>query len=384
MIFITENVPTSLRGEITNWMLQLKPGVFIGTLNALVGEKLWKKIQEKQGEGGAIWVKATNNEQRFKLSISGKTHWTIRDFDGLQLITHPHKKPIKSDVRKQKKVKIPRNHNIKKIDKKNKDSQKIPKVVWNTENTPINFITRKVLFKNKDSKIKSIFSGTSAYGEYPPEKLWEKPWIDDIKNMAKSLISYLINIKNLSELSFYNKKLMCLDIETTDFLPKAYEGFVNIIGISILDLREIKDNNFCLQLFQTFNMTRKKANVPLLLNLVEPYFKDIDTLLVFNKNFDITILQSVINEFSLNIALPLNIEDLQDFFPNLKALERFLSKKVGIERSTTNKDKYSEYYSLFKGKGKIGYDKQIEPIGTYNLTDALTPLFAYLLIKSQV
>lgn len=384
MIFITENVPTSLRGEITKWMLQLKPGVFIGTLSALVGEKLWKKIQEKQGEGGAIWVKATNNEQRFTLSICGKTHWTIRDFDGLQLITHPHKKSIKRDDIKQEIVKIPKSHHIKKNDKKLKESQEIPKVVWNIENTPINFITRKVLFKNQGSKIKSLFSGTSAYGGYPPEKLWEKPWIDDIKNMAKSLISYLINIKNLSELSFYNKKLMCLDIETTDFLPKAYEGFINIIGISIIDLREIKDNNFCLQLFQTFNMTRKRANVPLLLNLVGPYFKDIDTLLVFNQNFDITIIKSVINEFSLNIALPSNIEDLQDFFPNLKALERFLSEKVGIERSTTNKDKYSEYYNLFKGKGKIGYDKQIEPIGTYNLTDALTPLFAYLLIKSKV
>jgi len=212
--------------------------------------------------------------------------------------------------------------------------------------------------------------------------LWEKPWIDDIKSIGKSLISFLNNIENLYEMSYYGKKLLCIDIETTDFLPKAYEGFINIIGISLLDLREIKSKNLGLTLFQAFNMTRNKTRVPILLKLIEPYLKDVNTLLVFNKNFDIKIINTVINKFSLNIKIPKRIVDLQENFPNLVQLEKFLTSEVGIKRANTSKNKFSEYYNQFKGKGRKGYNKKIEPIGTYNLTDTLTPLFTYLILKS--
>jgi len=379
MIFITENVPSSLRGKLTKWMLQLKPGVFIGTLSALVGEKLWNKIREKQGNGGAIWVKATNNEQRYKLTVSGKTNWKINDFDGLQLIIHPYKKTIKKEINIQEK-------NYKQL----KDIRDIKsgihddsKVVWNTEGTPKGFITRKVLFDIKDSKILSSFSGTSNYEEYLPNKLWEKLWTDEIKRIGKFLVSFLNSIENLHEMSFYGKKLVCIDIETTDFLPKAYEGFINIIGISLLDLREINSKNFELMLFQAFNMTRDKNRVPVLIKLIEPYLKDVNTLLVFNKNFDIKIINTVINKFSLNIKLPKRIVDLQENFHNLVQLEKFLTSKVGIKRTNTSKNKFSEYYNQFKGKGKKGYNKKIEPIGTYNLIDTLTPLFTYLILNSH-
>ncbi len=378
-MFITENVPSSLRGKLTKWMLQLKPGVFIGTLSALVGEKLWNKIREKQGDGGAIWVKATNNEQRYKLTVSGKINWKINDFDGLQLIIHPYKKAIKREIDMQEK----NYEQIKGIYEKTSGIHDDSKVVWNTEGTPKGFITRKVLFDIKDSKVLSSFSGTSNYEEYPPDKLWEKPWTDDIKSIGKSLVSFLNNIGNLCEMSFYGKKVLCIDIETTDFIPKAYEGFINIIGISLIDLREIKSKNFGLTLFQAFNMTRDKTRVPTLLKLIEPYLKDVNTLLVFNKNFDIKIINTVINKFSLNIKIPKRVVDLQENFPNLVQLEKFLTSEVGIKRANTSKNKFSEYYNQFKGKGKKGYNKKIEPIGTYNLTDTLTPLFTYLILKSS-
>lgn len=379
MMFITQNVPSSLRGELTRWMLQLKPGVFLGTLSALVGEKLWNKIQDKQSKGGAIWVKATNNEQKFKLSVSGNTNWTISDFDGLQLITHLNKKSKKM----QDETKARKNKVLKKkgSTQEIKEKNDISKITWDTEDIPLNFITRKIQLEYKNSEVRSVFSGTSAYREYPPDTVWRSPWMDDIKKIAESLIIYIINSENEFDPILRNKKLACLDIETTDYLPKAYEGFVNIIGITCLNLGNIKEKNLSLELFQAFNMTRKKLDAPKLLKLVSPYLENIDTLLVFNKNFDIKILKTIINEFSIDISLPSNIIDMQDYFPNLKALEDFLEVQVGIKRATNEKGKYSEYYELFKGKGKNSKDKQIEPIGTYNLTDALTPLYAYILMK---
>ena len=383
MMFITENVPSGLKGELTRWMLQLRSGVFIGTLSSLVGEKLWKKIQEKQGKGGAIWVKGTNNEQKFKIFKSGTTNWSVSDFEGLQLITHPNKKSIKKrsipknkqEFQEQKKTIIKAKNKIK--------SQEILQVNWNTKNTPKNFVTRKVIIKSESTEIITSFSGTSAYGEYPPKNLWKQPWTEDIKIIGESLLGFLINLKNLSDQPYYNKKILCIDIETTDYLPKAYEGFVNIIGIALLDLKEQRYRNLSLELFQAFNMMRKKDEVPLLLRLISSYLKDVDIVLVFNKNFDLKIINTVINKFALKISLPTKIIDLQDFFPNLKSLEDSLTKIVGIKRNTTKKGKYSEYYQLFKGQGRTGYNKKIEPIGTYNLIDTLTPLFMYLILNTH-
>lgn len=383
MMFLTENVPSGLRGELTKWMLQLKAGVFIGTLSTLVGEKLWKKIQEKQGKGGAIWVKGTNNEQKFRISTSGMIKWTVNDFEGLQLITHPHKKSrVKQSIGK-KKGKPVKDKNIVRKGKKMRKTQTIPPVTWNTQGTPASFITRTAIVKTKNSEITTEFAGTSAYGEYPPNTLWEAPWTEDIKTIGETLVKFLLNLKKLSEQPYYEKKILCLDIETTDYIPKAYEGFVNIIGIALLDLRKSQINHLTLKAFQAFNMTRKKWEVPALLTLIDPYLRDIDVLLVFNKDFDLQILNTVINEFSLKMILPKNVVDLQDYFPSLKALEQSLAARVGLKRTATEKGKYSKYYKLFKGQGRAGHTKKIEPIGTYNLTDTLTPLFMYLLLNTK-
>ncbi|MBD3214204.1 MAG: hypothetical protein GF311_16460 [Candidatus Lokiarchaeota archaeon] len=52
---------------------------------------------------------------------------------------------------------------------------------------------------------------------------------------------------------------------------------------------------------------------------------------------------------------------------------------MAVKRTNTEKGKYSEYYKMFKGKGRKGTEKQIEPIGTYNITDSLTPLLSYII-----
>ncbi|NVM54847.1 MAG: type I-E CRISPR-associated endoribonuclease Cas2 [Candidatus Helarchaeota archaeon] len=370
-MFITENVPIRLRGELTKWMLQLKPGVFIGTLSTLVGEKLWIKIQEKIDNGGAIWVKATNNEQKFEVQSCGEINWSLRDFDGLQLISHPNKK---------KKSTLGQSINKKKEIKRTIPRKTIPPVTWDTEGTPDNLLIRKAKFTFLESNLIFELNGSSAYGEYPPDKLWSDPWLIELKKYSRSLLNWVSNKKNTCTNLLEERTLMSLDIETTDYLPKAREGFINIIGLVLLNLKE---SSPVLQFYQVFNMTRKKSNVPLMLELITSHFHKIDLLLVFNQEFDIQILNQVIKEFSLKASLPSHIVDLRNWFSSLAQLEDFLTKQVNIERSQTKKTEFSKYYKLFKGKGKIGLDKKIEPLGTYNLIDTLTPLYAYLLISSD-
>jgi len=86
VVFLMEKVPVSLRGEITRWMLELKPGVFVGNISALVREKLWEMACQKLKGGAAMLLHSAANEQGYKIRTFGDTTRKVKDFDGLQLI----------------------------------------------------------------------------------------------------------------------------------------------------------------------------------------------------------------------------------------------------------------------------------------------------------
>lgn len=86
IVIMMEKVPVSLRGEITRWMLELRPGIFVGNVSALVREKLWEHICEKIKGGAATILHSAANEQGYTIRNFGDTNRKIRDFEGLQLI----------------------------------------------------------------------------------------------------------------------------------------------------------------------------------------------------------------------------------------------------------------------------------------------------------
>lgn len=86
VVFIMERVPVSLRGELTRWMLELKAGVFVGNVSALVRDLLWEKIGESIKGGGAILIHSSDTEQGFAIRYWGETSRKVRDFEGLLLV----------------------------------------------------------------------------------------------------------------------------------------------------------------------------------------------------------------------------------------------------------------------------------------------------------
>ncbi len=86
VVFLMEKVPVSLRGEITRWMLELRPGVFVGNISALVREKLWEMVCQKLKGGAVTLLQSAANEQGYKIRTFGDTNRKVKDFDGLQLI----------------------------------------------------------------------------------------------------------------------------------------------------------------------------------------------------------------------------------------------------------------------------------------------------------
>jgi CRISPR-associated protein Cas2 len=87
-IIILERSPESLRGLLSRWLMELRAGVFIGTVSAAVRQELFKLIEERLGlVGAAIFVWTTNNEQGYTAQILGDPNRVVSDFDGLFLTT---------------------------------------------------------------------------------------------------------------------------------------------------------------------------------------------------------------------------------------------------------------------------------------------------------
>lgn len=86
MIVISiDNAPENLRGELTKWLLEIKPGVFVGKVNATVREILWEKVCER-ATYGAVLVYSYNTEQGFDVKLHGTPRREVVDVEGIKLI----------------------------------------------------------------------------------------------------------------------------------------------------------------------------------------------------------------------------------------------------------------------------------------------------------
>ncbi len=87
MVVITmENVSERLRGECTRYLLEVKAGVFVGTMSALVRDLLWQRIIDSREAGGAVLIYSAPTEQGFCMEMHGNPRRKLRDMDGLFLI----------------------------------------------------------------------------------------------------------------------------------------------------------------------------------------------------------------------------------------------------------------------------------------------------------
>ena len=89
VVMILENVPVSLRGTLSRWLIEPHPGVFVGHVSAMVRDQLWQKCCKSCKNGGVVQIWSTNTEQRFQMRMHGQTRRRVTDWEGLQLITRP-------------------------------------------------------------------------------------------------------------------------------------------------------------------------------------------------------------------------------------------------------------------------------------------------------
>ncbi|HEX6937939.1 MAG TPA: type I-E CRISPR-associated endoribonuclease Cas2e [Longimicrobiales bacterium] len=93
VVIVLERVPASVRGELSRWMLEVRTGVFVGRVSALVRDKLWEFIEARVAEEGACFlIHRAEGEQGFNIRVAGDPSRSVEDFDGIGLIRiHSHK-----------------------------------------------------------------------------------------------------------------------------------------------------------------------------------------------------------------------------------------------------------------------------------------------------
>ncbi len=85
-VLIVQNATAATRGELCKWMLEVKPGVFLAKVSAIVREAIWDKVKEDPTAIGAILAYSAPTEIGFQMEMYGEPMRSIVDFEGLQLI----------------------------------------------------------------------------------------------------------------------------------------------------------------------------------------------------------------------------------------------------------------------------------------------------------
>ena len=88
VVIVLTACKAGMRGELSRWLLEISPGVFVGDIGTRVRELLWERVEENVRDGRAIMVYSSDNEQHLSYAVHNSA-WTPVDCDGLMLIRRP-------------------------------------------------------------------------------------------------------------------------------------------------------------------------------------------------------------------------------------------------------------------------------------------------------
>lgn len=87
-VIILTSCPSGLRGHLTQWLLEISAGVYVGHVSSRIRQRLWAMVVEMAGPGRALLVFQRPGEQRLSFLVHDH-HWQPVDFDGITLMRRP-------------------------------------------------------------------------------------------------------------------------------------------------------------------------------------------------------------------------------------------------------------------------------------------------------
>ena len=91
LVMILERTPRSLRGELSRWLMEPKPGVFLGNVSARVKDELWEMAAKKRKGGAVMQVWSDRSPQGYSCRVDGDASRRLVEFEGITLPVMPAK-----------------------------------------------------------------------------------------------------------------------------------------------------------------------------------------------------------------------------------------------------------------------------------------------------
>lgn len=87
LVIVVENVPPRLRGRLAIWLLEVRAGVYVGTVSRRVREMIWGQVERGIEDGNAVMAWSTNTESGYDFETLGKNRRIPKEMDGIKLVS---------------------------------------------------------------------------------------------------------------------------------------------------------------------------------------------------------------------------------------------------------------------------------------------------------
>ena len=87
LVIVVENAPPRLRGRLAIWLLEVRPGVYVGKYSAKIRDMIWRNVVAGIEEGNAVLAWATSTESGFDIRTHGSNRRIPVDLDGARLVS---------------------------------------------------------------------------------------------------------------------------------------------------------------------------------------------------------------------------------------------------------------------------------------------------------
>ena len=83
VVISLEHAPASLKGWLCRYLYQIRPGLYVGTINAKIRNLLWKQIENALDCKDAVIIWSDANEQKFSFLMKGDPRRKLVDIEGI-------------------------------------------------------------------------------------------------------------------------------------------------------------------------------------------------------------------------------------------------------------------------------------------------------------
>lgn len=86
IVVIVNNAPPRLRGRLAVWLLEVRPGVYLGVYSSRVRQMIRGQLESLIDDGDAVLAWSAPNDAGFDFETFGRNRRRIVDLDGLKLV----------------------------------------------------------------------------------------------------------------------------------------------------------------------------------------------------------------------------------------------------------------------------------------------------------